>query len=297
MRSHALLLAFVMASMPAFAAGLHAAPAQQTAPLTSAEERAELHDSPDWALIAPHLPDRATATAAQLEMAGDVLRARRFPEDALDYYGYAMARGGDIGTLLTKMGVVRLELRQTDLARAMFLRVVHEHKKDAIAWNDLGVTEYSLQDYRGAIADYRRACKFNRNSAVFHSNMGLAYFELGDMDGAREEFAQALRLDPGVMIGGDGSGITAHIVSSHNYAGLCLEMAKLYAREHDADRMLFWLAKGGDAGLNLRDALHDNAELGDYRKDPRLMLLIANDEGLHSRAVATAKLPSLGKAH
>jgi tetratricopeptide (TPR) repeat protein len=127
--------------------------------------------------------------------------------------------------------------------------------------------------------------------------MGLAYFEMGDMDQAREEFMQALRLDPSIMIGSDGSGITAHIVTSHNYAGLCLEMAKLYAREHDADRMLFWLAKGGDAGLNLRNAVYDNAELADYRKDPRLVLLIANEAGLHSRAMAAEKAPSLGKAH
>lgn len=297
MRSHALLLAFILASAPAFAAELPAVPAQRSAPLTSPEERAVLHDSPDWALIAPHLPDPATATAAELEMAGDVLRARRFPEDALDYYGYAMGRGGDISTLLTKMGVVRLELRQTDLARAMFRRVVHEHKKNAIAWNNLGVTEYALQEYRSAIGDYRHAVKINKHSAVFHSNMGLAYFEIGDMDRAREEFTEALKLNPGIMIGSDGSGITAHVVTSHNYAGLCLEMAKLYARQHDADRMLFWLAKGADAGLDLRDAVHDNAELGDYRKDPRLVLLIANEEGLHSRAMAAAKAPSLGKAH
>ena len=49
---------------------------------------------PQWLAVKPHLPDPATASADKLEMAGDVLRARRFPEDALDYYQYALRRGG-----------------------------------------------------------------------------------------------------------------------------------------------------------------------------------------------------------
>ena len=105
MRSRVLLLAFVLAPLAAYAAESTAVPPQQSAPLTSADERAALHNSPDWALIAPHLPDPKTASAATLEMTGDVLRARRFPEDALDYYGFAMARGGNVSELLNKMGV------------------------------------------------------------------------------------------------------------------------------------------------------------------------------------------------
>ena len=54
------------------------------------------HQSPDWAAIEKHLPDPATASAKQLEMQGDILRARRFPEDALDYYGYALRRGANL---------------------------------------------------------------------------------------------------------------------------------------------------------------------------------------------------------
>jgi Flp pilus assembly protein TadD len=297
MRTRALSLAFTLAFLPALAAEAFAVPSQQPAPLTSASERALLHNSPDWALIAPHLPDPATATAAQLETAGDVLRARRFPEDALDYYGYAMARGGDVSTLLNKMGIVRLELRQVDLARAMFLRTVRAHKKDAGAWNNLGVAEYAGHDFHSAVRDYRRACKLNKHSAVFHSNLGLAYFELGDMEESRAEFTQALKLDPSIMTEEDGGGTTAHIVGSHDYAGLCLEMAKLYARDQDVPRMLYWLAKGSDAGLKLHDAVHDNAELKLYSKDPRVLLLIANEVQLHGRTVAAAKPPSLGSSH
>ena len=296
MRCRVLLLAFVLAPLAAYAAESSAVPAQQPAPATSAEERADLHNSPDWLLIQPHLPDPKTATASQLEMAGDVLRARRFPEDALDYYGYALQRGGDVSELLNKMGIVRLELRQVDLAHTMFLRTVRAHKKDAVAWNNLGVTDYAMQDYRGAIASYRHAVKLQRANAVFHSNLGLAYFEKGDSEEAREEFSRAMKLDPAIMSGGDSGGTTAHILGAHNYSGMCLEMAELFAREKDADRMLFWLGKASDAGLDLRAAMHDDSALAFYAKNPRVLLLIENAAQLHARSVASAKPPSLGSA-
>ena len=72
MRSRVLLLAFILAPLAAYAAESSAVP-QQPAPLTSPEERAALHNSPDWALIQPHLPDPKTATVAQLETAGDAV--------------------------------------------------------------------------------------------------------------------------------------------------------------------------------------------------------------------------------
>jgi tetratricopeptide (TPR) repeat protein len=294
MRSRVLLLAFVLAPLAAYAAESTAVSPQQSAPLTSADERAALHNSPDWALIQPHLPDPRTSTAAQLEMVGDVLRARRFPEDALDYYGYAMRRGGDVSTLLNKMGILRLELRQVDLAHAMFLRTVRARKKDAVAWNNLGVTDYAMQDYRAAINAYRHAIKVDKRSAVFHSNLGLAYFEKGDAEQARAEFARALELDPSIMSGADNGGTTAHILGAHNYGGLCMEMAKLFAREHDTDRMLFWLGKASDAGTDLRSSMREDPVLVQYAKDPRITLLIANAAQLHARSVATAKPPSLG---
>lgn len=296
MRHRILLLAFVLAPLAAYAAESTAVSPQQPAPLTSADERAALHNSPDWALIQPHLPDPNTASPAQLETAGDVLRARRFPEDALDYYGYAIRRGGDVSQLLNKMGIVRLELHQTELARAMFLRTVRAHKKDPVGWNNLGVTDYAMQDYRGAVNAYHHAIKLNKRSAVFHANLALAYFEKDDAEDARAEFSRALQLDPSIMTPSDSGGTTAHVVGSQNYGGMCMEMAKLFARERDAERMIFWLGKASDAGVDLRSKIREDAALALYAKDPRITLLIANAAQLKARSVASARPPSLGSA-
>ena len=216
--------------------------AQKTKPeqarLTSDVERAALHNSSEWQLLEPHLPNPQTASVAQLETAGDVLRARRFPEDALDYYGYAMARGGDVSELLNKMGITRLELRQNDLARQMFLRTVRAKKNDAQAWNNLGVTEYSDHNYRAAISDYKRATKLNyRLLRSITRTWRMAYLEDKDMqDNARVQLS--LRhparspLSCRRMILG---GVTAHVIGSENYGEMCFEMARLYRPQPQCD--------------------------------------------------------------
>jgi tetratricopeptide (TPR) repeat protein len=268
--------------------------AQQPAAATSAEERAALHAGSDWKLVADHLPDPSSATPAALETAADVLRARRFPEDALDYYGYAVARGGDLGRLLNKMGIVRLELQQPAIARQLFLRNVRAHKKDAQAWNNLGVTEFAGQNYMAAITDYRRAVHLDKHSAVYHSNLGLAYFENKDVLGAREQFALAIQLDPTVMRDSGEGGVTAQILESMKYSDLCFEMARLYARAHSPEAMRVWLARASEAGFDVRNGMQDEASLRPYLNDPQIKMMLENSALLQKRTVAATTAPSLG---
>jgi Tfp pilus assembly protein PilF len=276
---------------------LSGAAVRAQAPAVNEDERVALHHSAEWLMIVPHLPDPEKATAADLEMAGDVLRARRFPEDALDYYGYAMARGGKVGTLLNKMGVTRLELGQYDLAKQMFLRVVRADKKNSQAWNNLGAVEFVNKKYGAAIEDYRKATSLKKTSGVYRANLGLAYFETGHFEDAHEQFVIAMRLDPGVMTTRDDGGVAARILAQNDYPRLCFEMAKLYAMREQAADVRLWLAKANEAGLDLADGLRGDRLLAAYLKDPEVRLMLANSAQMRKKNVASAKnLPSLGAA-
>jgi tetratricopeptide (TPR) repeat protein len=263
--------------------------ANAQAQAVSAQERAAFHQDPQWAMIAPHLPDPQTAAPAKLELTGDVLRARRFPEDALDYYGYAIARGGPVSELLNKMGIVRLELRQNALAHELFQQSVRAHKKDASGWNNLGVTEYLDQRYKNAISDYRRAAKLDKTSATFHTNLGMAYFENKDMESARQQFSEALLLDPHAFDRRDSGGITAQIVGTQNYSQLCFEMAKLYARNKNDVATLLWLSKATEAGYDTKYEMSRDSALQAYTRDPRVLLMLKNAEQMRTRSVAVAR--------
>jgi tetratricopeptide (TPR) repeat protein len=265
---------------------------QQPVPANPASERVGFHASSDWALIAPHLPNPSTATAAQLETTGDVLRARRFPEDALDYYGYALARGGGRTLLLKKIGIVRLELGQAALARPLFQECVHLHKKDGEAWNDLGATDFELGAYLSSIGEYKRAMRLDRNSAVVHANLGMTYLAVKDPGSARKQFAQAARLDPDFMERPDSGGIDARVLASKDYGEFCFEMATVAAHDLQPDAVKMWLTKASERGFDIRQRMQDNDALRPFLKDPAIQVLLENAARLRNRA-ALATLPKL----
>lgn len=252
------------------------------------------HEDPQWPLIQAHLPDPAAATPERLETAADVLRARRFPENALDYYGYALKRGANEVHILNKIGVTELEIGNHRVAREFFQRVVHLKKKDADGWNNLGAVEYLEGQNGSAISDYKRAIKLNKKSAAYHSNLGTAYFQAKDFERARKEFDVALGLDPGLMEhrGGMG-GITMRMLSPEDHARFNYELARLYAERGDEAEMLHYLTKASEGGFDVLEALRRDAVLERYRKDPRVLLLVRNAQALRSGHVLAASTGSL----
>lgn len=254
------------------------------------------HESPEWTTVASHLPDPNTATAAQLELAGDVLRARRFPEDARNYYQHALHHGGNEGRLMNKLGVTELELGNVPLARVYFQRVVKVQKENADGWNNLGAIEYLQRRYNAAVNDYKKAVKQEPTFAVYHSNLGTAYFGEHDFSSARAQYAQALKLDPLVFERNSVGSVSAHLLSTEDRALFCFEMARLYAEQKDDANVMHWLTKASESGYDIRNGIRSDAAMAVYRTDPRIAVLIANAKSLrsHGATVNTAgALPAL----
>jgi tetratricopeptide (TPR) repeat protein len=271
---------------------------QQNLPASDAALRELRHEDPQWQMVKPHLPDPATATEQQLETVGDVLRARKFPEDAMDYYIYALRRGGGNEVMLmNKLGVTQLDLRHISTARAYFQRAVQLKKKDATAWNNLGAVEYIDGRFGTAISDYSRAIKLNKMTATYHSNLATALFEEKNYKGAREQFKIALQLDPNMAHHDGGGGLTAHLLSPEDHARYCFEMARLYAELGDEANMLHYLTMASEAGFDVMDEMRSDNTMVHYRKDPRVILLVKNAHALRTgRAMvdnATSTVPTL----
>lgn len=256
------------------------------------------HEDPQWPSIQVHLPDPAAASSEKLETAADVLRARRFPEDALNYYADALKRGADEVEILNKMGVTELEIGNHEIARAFFQRVVHLKRKNPDGWNNLGAVEYLEGQNGNAISDYKKAIKLNKRSASFHSNLGTAYFQIKDFERARKEFDAALKIDPDLMVhrGGPG-GITMRMLSPADHARFCYELARLYAQHGDVANMLHYLTTASEGGFDVLEAMRHDDLLEQYRKDPRVLLLVHNAEAIRSGhmplTASTTGLPPL----
>jgi tetratricopeptide (TPR) repeat protein len=242
--------------------------------------RALEHQSPDWAAIAKHLPDPATSSASVLETQADILRARRFPADALDFYGYALQRGGHLGEIYKKMGITNLELHNVELARSYFQKAIKVNRNDASAWNNLAAVEYLNREYGAAIKTYKRSVKLDKNSAIYHSNLGMAYFDTRDFKDARKELAIALGLDPDIFKKSSSAGISAHVLSPEDRAQFCIEMAKTYALAGDEAEMMHSLSMASEAGANLIAEMSKDKELARYKDDPRVLVLVQNAKAL-----------------
>jgi tetratricopeptide (TPR) repeat protein len=266
----------------------------QAAPFNSVDP----HSTEEWAIVAPHLPDPVRGSPEKLEVAGDVLRARRFPEDAVTFYKAAVINGGNTGRLLKKQGVVHLELQHGVLARLCFQQAVRINKKDSEAWNNLGAADFMLGNTRGALGEYKRAVKLNKSNAVFHSNLALAYFETHNGRSARQELAKAFALDPEIMHHGSTGGYNLQILASTHYAEVCYEMARVYAVQGDKENAIVWLTKAAERGFDVRATLKGDPQLGSYLDDDRVRVMLANSDQMHRKDLPSAHVrpPSLAPA-
>jgi tetratricopeptide (TPR) repeat protein len=253
--------------------------------------RAIRHQDPQWESVRLHLPDPASATEQQLETVGDVLRARRFPEDALDYYTYALQRGGNEVVLMNKLGVVHLDLRHTAAARAYFVQATRVKPKDAVAWNNLGAVEYLERRFGSAISAYNRAIKLNKTSAIYHSNLATAYFEQKNYSRARDQLKIALGLDPEVAHHDGVGGLTAHMISPEDHARYCFEMARLYVDIGDETNFLHYLTMASEAGFDVLAEMRSDNVMSAYRKDPRVILLVNNARALRTGRASIGDSP------
>ncbi|HEU4635839.1 MAG TPA: tetratricopeptide repeat protein [Edaphobacter sp.] len=259
--------------------------AQLSAQRTISHEQArELdHENPAWQSIRAHLPDPTAATAERLESAADILRARRFFEDAMDYYSFALQRGGEPVRLLNKMGVTELELRDISQARAIFQKAVKVNKKNAEAWNNLGVIEYVSQRYDQAIGYYKRASKLDKTSAIYHSNLGTVLFDKKEYERARKEFDTALKLDPEMLQHHSSLGVTSRMLSPADHARYCFELARLYLQRGDEQAMMHYLTTAAEAGFDIVSAMNSDQMFAPYRKDPRILVIVKNAQELRSK--------------
>ncbi len=253
------------------------------------------HASPEWANIAMHLPDTAVASPAVLESAGDTLRARRYPQDAVRFYSAAAARGGNRDVLLKKMGIACLEMQQIALAHTYFQQAARLNKRDAAAWNNLGAADFILHDNGAAIRDYKKAVKLDKSSAVFHANLSLAYFEARQTESARSELAKAFALDPDMLHRNGQGGYTAQVLASQRYSEICFEMARIYAAQGNMDAVLEWLTKASERGYDVHSALNRDASLRPLLADARVRVLLKNTQTLQARDKPPANIPTLGR--
>jgi len=229
----------------------------QEQPLVSAER----------VTVAPPSP---SASAQELELRGDSLRAQKYYLDAIDFYRAALQKN-NTAILHNKVGVSLLQLSKYSDAEKEFQRAVKLDKDYAEGHNNLGVIYYVNRQYGSAVKEYRRAIHINPNSASFHSNLGSAYFSRKDFDKATKEYAAAMQLDPAIFDPSPSGGVAIKLATHGDRAYFHYVIAKMYGSKGDAVHCRLYLSKATEEGYpHVQDALKDE-EFSSLRKDPEFV--------------------------
>jgi tetratricopeptide (TPR) repeat protein len=229
-------------------------------------------NAPVQAVLAPirrAAPPAASATAEELENAGDQLRSEEAYLDAVDYYRAALSKKPKNAQLYNKLGIAELHMERYKQARRDFGKSIKFDRTVASTYNNLGAVYYAEKKYDDAIRQYQKAIQLEPASATFYSNMGAAYYALKEFEPAGINYARALALDPDVLERQSRSGISARLASSEDVARFSFVLAKLYAKTGAIDRSLDYLKRAIDEGYTGIEEVYTAAEFAGLRKDPR----------------------------
>lgn len=245
----------------------------------TAPSRAQVSHSEQVQIIPPLLrtvePPSPAATAADLEIRGDQLRAQKLYLDALDYFRAALAKQPNSAGLLNKIGITELMMQRYSEARKSFDRSIKADRNFADAYNNLAVVYYELKKYGPAIKHYRKAITIDDTSAAFYSNLGAALFSKKEFNAAVVAYQHAMQLDPDVFEHSSRAGIQAQLPSPEDRARYDFTVAKLYAQMGFSDRSLEYLRKAKEEGYKDFNEVYKDAEFAQVRKDKRFAELVS----------------------
>jgi tetratricopeptide (TPR) repeat protein len=259
---HRLRVMFVSSVLALCALSLPA----QTQPQDRPNDQPNMQQEPAPERVAPPSP---AASAQQLEEQGDILRARKFYVDAIDYYHVAQQKS-DSATLHNKIGICFIQLQRYADSRKEFEKATKMNPEYAEAFNNLGAANYQMRRFSVAVKFYQKAIKLDEPSAHFHFNLASAYFSRKDFDRASHEYQRALQLDPSIFDPQAGGGISVKLATQtqSDRAYFHYMIAKMYGSRGDKENCRLYLAKANEAGYPyIKDALKDG-EFAQMRKDP-----------------------------
>ncbi len=204
---------------------------------------------------------------------------------------------------LARLMLVRKEYRE---AEEIFYRLTVEQPRNAVYWNELGITRhsqaqlaaalkcyqksakldsnypdalnnagtiwYEQKKYAKAIRAYRKAIDIKPDFAPFYLNLGFAYFNDKKYDDSIAAFRKALELDPSAFdINRSRSGTVIQDRSvATDRARFYFMLAKSFAEAGNTERCVIYLKKARDEGYKDFDSVKSDPSFAKVLNDPEI---------------------------
>jgi tetratricopeptide (TPR) repeat protein len=213
-------------------------------------------------------------TVAELEKAGDLARAQKNYDLAIDYFQAALKKDGKNAVIYNKLGLAELKKDDLGAARAYFEKAAKRNSKYSEAVNNIGAVEYMRKNYGQAAKYFKKAVALDETHATYHVNLGAAWFSQKKMDRAIAEYTRAMELDPDALRRDSRAGIAAQISSPEERAQYSYLLAKAYAKRGDIESCLQCLKKAKENGYRNLANVYKDEEFSRVRDNPRLQEVV-----------------------
>lgn len=209
---------------------------------------------------------------------------------------------------MARLYLVRRQYRE---AQDVFYKLTQEQPKNAVYWNELGISFhnqielsaalkcyqksakldpkyadaqnnvgtiwYERKKYNKAIRSYKRALTLRNNFAPFYVNLGYAYFGAKNYEDSITAFREALSIDPEALDASrsrSGTVIQDRSLSSDR-AQFYFLLAKSFAQAGNLERCIIYLRKAKDEGYKNLNTVKSDPAFAAVLKDPAIQEIIA----------------------
>lgn len=212
---------------------------------------------------------------------------------------------------MARLYLIRKQYRE---AQDLFHKLTMEQPKNAVYWNELGITFHNQMDLNSALKCYQKSAKLDRHYADpqnnegtiyyerqkypkairaykkaitlrgdyagFYLNLGYAYFGHKDYEDSITAFRKALQLDPDAFDPArsrSGTVVQDRTVGTDR-AHFYFLLAKSFAESGNVERCVIYLKKARDEGYKDWNAVKSDPSFAKVIKDPAVQDVLAPDK-------------------
>jgi tetratricopeptide (TPR) repeat protein len=170
---------------------------------------------------------------------------------------------------------------QGDLAGALkcYQKSVKLDSHYADAQNNMGTIYYERKKYGKAIRAYNKAIALREDSAPFYMNLGYAYFGQKSYEESISAFRKALQIDPDAFESGrsrSGTIIQDRSISTDR-AQFYFLLAKSFAEYGNVEHCILYLKKARDEGYKDMKGIQADPAFAEVIKDPSVQELLTSN--------------------
>jgi superkiller protein 3 len=176
-----------------------------------------------------------------------------------------------------ELGISFHNQSELDLALKCYQKSAKLDSHYADAHNNVGTIYYERRKYSKAIRSYKKAIQLRQDYAAFYLNMGYAYFGEKDYADSIASFRRALEIDPETFDAArsrTGTVIQDRSVSEDR-AQFYFLLAKSFAESGNVERSIIYLKKARDEGYQNMNSVKSDPSFAIVIKDPAVQDLLA----------------------